>query len=649
MEETRPEPMVTGIDEKVRHQQVALLYENARLPIVANAVNASLLAYVNSTLGASARIAFSWAAVLAVIAVGRLLLVRAYHRTDADSRNFDRWLKYFSLGTLLAAGAWGAGAFLFMWRAPEASYLFSGLVISGTVAGGIASLGPVINVYRAFALLMLVPMSSAVLLNAVTPLDWAFGGLTLFFMVIVLRGATSLHETIGNSLRLRLVQQALLSTVEQTRDQAQAMVIELRRKEAALADSEERYRLIVHHSPTGIVHYSNDLIITYCNERFAEIVQAPQEKLIGLDMKTLRDQRVLESMTKALDGSTQAYEGEYVATLSGKRLWVSMSCSALIGPDHQVDGGIAIVQDITERRRDEEALRESEARLLLMLETSPIAVRIADSEGCRVLFANQRYAELIQTTPEGMLDANPADYYANPADYREVLAILAQGGQVEHRLVELRMPDGLSKWVLASYLMLTYKGQPAVLGWFYDVTKQKEAERQLEHLATTDPLTGLHNRRSFMDIAERELSRAKRHNSPLAIMMLDLDHFKTINDTHGHLVGDSVIHAFGMLCQQSTRAFDTVGRIGGEEFVVLLPESSLEQALAVAERLRQATERMRLSLEHGLPLQFTVSIGVAVTSGSTPNVDTLLSQADGALYEAKRAGRNRVCPHHEDA
>ena len=223
-----------------------------------------------------------------------------------------------------------------------------------------------------------------------------------------------------------------------------------------------------------------------------------------------------------------------------------------------------------------------------------------------------------------------------------MLAVLAQGGQVAHRLVELKMPDGRPKWALASYLTLTYEGQPAVLGWFYDVTQQTLAEQQLELLARTDALTGLHNRRSFMEIAETELSRATRHGGQLAILMLDIDHFKSINDTHGHRVGDTVLQAFGALCQRTLRPYDTMGRVGGEEFAVVLPQASRDQASIVSERIRQLVERTQLSQERGLPLHFTVSIGVTGPADSTTNIDTLLNQADSALYEAKRAGRNQV-------
>lgn len=521
----RPPP-ASGIEAEIHGQQVALLYRNAPLPIVANAINASLLAYINFTLGIPANVALFWVASLVAIAVGRWILVRAYLRSEPRPRTSDdRWLRRFFVGTVLSAAVWGVGAFLFMWRAPEEIYLFTGLVISGTAAGGIASLGPVRKVYRTFALLMLVPMAAAVLLNAATPLDWAFGAMTIFFMVIVLRGATTLNETVGASIRLQLEQQALLTTVERARDQAQTMVVDLREKEAALAESEERYRLILHHSPTGILHYNNDLIITYCNERFAEIVEVPVERLVDLDMKTLNDQRILSALQTALDGTTATYEGEYLTTLSNKRIWISMSCSPLPGPRTKKYGAIAIVEDITERRRDEQLL---------------------------------------------------------------------------------------------------------------------------ENLAKTDSLTGLHNRRSFMDIAEKELSRTTRYGDPLAVMMIDIDHFKAINDTHGHRVGDSVLTAFGTLCQQTLRPFDTIGRLGGEEFAILLPRANRDQAMGVGERVRQAIERAHFAQERGVPLHITVSIGVAEICGAMTNIDTLLNQADTALYEAKHAGRNRVCAYREN-
>jgi diguanylate cyclase (GGDEF)-like protein len=118
---------------------------------------------------------------------------------------------------------------------------------------------------------------------------------------------------------------------------------------------------------------------------------------------------------------------------------------------------------------------------------------------------------------------------------------------------------------------------------------------------------------------------------------------------HGHLTGDDVLQAFGKLCLQTLRPYDTMGRIGGEEFAVVLPQANQDQALAVGERIRQQVERTRISQEHGLPLHFTVSVGIAGPAVAATNIDTLLSQADAALYEAKRAGRNRVAVYREPA
>ena len=146
-----------------------------------------------------------------------------------------------------------------------------------------------------------------------------------------------------------------------------------------------------------------------------------------------------------------------------------------------------------------------------------------------------------------------------------------------------------------------------------------------------------------MMLAEQELSRTLRYGGPLSLFMIDIDHFKGVNDTYGHQVGDVVLQKLGALCRDTLRDVDRIGRVGGEEFAVVLPETDERQALEVAERLRQSVASTDIPLERGLPLRITLSIGVTSLIGTSANIDTLLGQADGALYEAKRAGRNRVC------
>lgn len=165
---------------------------------------------------------------------------------------------------------------------------------------------------------------------------------------------------------------------------------------------------------------------------------------------------------------------------------------------------------------------------------------------------------------------------------------------------------------------------------------------EVQQLASTDSLTGLHNRRNFMELAKREFGRARRYQRPLAAIMLDLDHFKQVNDTHGHAVGDQVLQIVAERCQKTVREIDILGRYGGEEFIVLLLETDLNGACIVAERLRTAITSKPMRVGEGLELNVTASLGVAQRDENTTSLEILIARADQALYVAKHKGRNRV-------
>ncbi|MEW6265334.1 MAG: histidine kinase N-terminal 7TM domain-containing protein [Thermodesulfobacteriota bacterium] len=174
-----------------------------------------------------------------------------------------------------------------------------------------------------------------------------------------------------------------------------------------------------------------------------------------------------------------------------------------------------------------------------------------------------------------------------------------------------------------------------------DITARKQLELELQRLATIDSLTGAFNRTSFMERASAELTRSRRYNKALSLLMLDLDQFKKINDTFGHQAGDRALQAFGAVIRADLRQSDFFGRLGGEEFAVLLCETDRAAAVRAAERLRLAVAGLVLTTDRG-PLKFTVSIGLTnLTEGDT-ELNPLLSRADQALYRAKAAGRNRV-------
>ncbi|WP_353859631.1 diguanylate cyclase [Azospirillum formosense] len=171
-----------------------------------------------------------------------------------------------------------------------------------------------------------------------------------------------------------------------------------------------------------------------------------------------------------------------------------------------------------------------------------------------------------------------------------------------------------------------------------------DMQRQLERLATTDSLTGALNRGRFMARAAEEVARAQRGGQPLSAIMLDIDHFKKVNDTHGHATGDEAIRTVVRVCRSMVRGADVLGRLGGEEFAILLPETPPQGAALLAERLRQALAEtvVRIANGAGSVLSVTVSIGVSALRPGETGVAALLARADEALYRAKSGGRNRV-------
>lgn len=217
--------------------------------------------------------------------------------------------------------------------------------------------------------------------------------------------------------------------------------------------------------------------------------------------------------------------------------------------------------------------------------------------------------------------------------FRIVLITLYFGS---HRLLsrDLFLPASAGSMVL---LMLVDACLVACFVWLFVA----ELHGNLARLAHTDALTGVLNRRALEMEADRELARSARSGSPLAVLMLDIDHFKKLNDAFGHAAGDGALCSLVNLVKQELRNTDVVARFGGEEFIALLPDTDLAGAQETAERLRQAIHSLRTPYEHAM-LQFTVSIGVAQAYPDDTRWEMLLHRADKALYEAKAAGRNRV-------
>jgi len=288
-----------------------------------------------------------------------------------------------------------------------------------------------------------------------------------------------------------------------------------------------------------------------------------------------------------------------------------------------------------------EAIRRSEDDLRRLFAASPVPMLLVSWADERVRMANDTCASALRCTLFDLRELPASGLFARSADWGELFAMLKRGGHEDSREVQLKARDGELFYALLSARALTFSGDEVVMLCFTDLTAQKAVEHQLRFLAQRDPLTQAYNRHHFWQLANAEMARVKRYKRPLSIAMIDADLFKSVNDLHGHDVGDLVLRMIVDTCHDSLRKHDVLARYGGEEFVVLLPETPIDGALAVMERVRERIEATSLELENGKRVSITVSIGLAGLADNE-GFEALLKRADEALYTAKREGRNRV-------
>jgi diguanylate cyclase (GGDEF)-like protein/PAS domain S-box-containing protein len=297
-------------------------------------------------------------------------------------------------------------------------------------------------------------------------------------------------------------------------------------------------------------------------------------------------------------------------------------------------------------------LQRSEVKYRSLFENVSEGIFIAQLDG-RFLDVNPALARIVgHQTPAEFLRAHQEDFwwpFIDEDEHKRLFGALAAHGQVAHLHLRLRRWNGEALWVEvnAHASLDPHHAVATVEGVLSDITERTRILEELRNLATVDGLTGLFNRRHFMELCERELLQARRYRLEVALLMLDADLFKTVNDTYGHDVGDEVLRVIARLCQRQMREADIIGRLGGEEFAVLLPQTGLEAALGAAERLRHAIAQTSLPLADGRMLRFTVSIGVSAGAAHTVSLPDLLKLADRALYTAKNRGRNQVVSHRD--
>ncbi len=311
------------------------------------------------------------------------------------------------------------------------------------------------------------------------------------------------------------------------------------------------------------------------------------------------------------------------------------------------NGSIATISaDITDRKRTEQELRRQHDILSTALDTIPDGVQVLDRD-LKLAAWNDHLFEVLKLDRDAILSADDpgkafryalagrGEYGPGDADAlvasREAIARSPEPVQYERQLVT-------GNWIECRGNPLAGGGYLAI---YRDIDEAKKMYARLEFLASVDPLTELPNRRCFLEAAETEFMRARRHGRALSFLILDIDHFKSINDRFGHAVGDEALRRVARRCRRTLRRSDHIGRIGGEEFAIMLPETGADLGYRAAERLRLALAKLEIPTEDET-LWLTVSIGGMTVAPDHDTAEQVMADADAALYDAKNGGRNRV-------
>lgn len=306
----------------------------------------------------------------------------------------------------------------------------------------------------------------------------------------------------------------------------------------------------------------------------------------------------------------------------------------------QVNRGL---EDAVECRTRE--LAENETRLRLILETARDAVVVIDGQGI-IHEINPACEQLFGYDPDELLGCSVnqmmPEHYGREHDRLIQRPHNTNGLVGNGREMMGKRKDGSVFPIELTVGTGERDGVRMHVGVIRDITERKMAEAELHRLATTDGLTGVLNRRHFMEEAGKAFELARRHGRPLAVVMLDADRFKSVNDTYGHAVGDDVLKALARCLSGLTRSSDLLGRLGGEEFAVLLPETDAEGARLWCQRALEEVRGLMVPLQQGGVLGFTVSLGLARLEHDSAGLDHLMRLADEALYQAKTQGRDRM-------
>ncbi|MBI5918227.1 MAG: PAS domain S-box protein [Nitrosomonadales bacterium] len=412
----------------------------------------------------------------------------------------------------------------------------------------------------------------------------------------------------------------------------------------ALEESETRYRTIVENAPVGII------LVDLGNRRILESNQTFQE-MLGYSSQELRQMSIAEFMPEEDSKKLKAIEDIIRSGVDsyhlekrcihrmGKPFWIHLSVNALPTSTGQVRQYIGIVTDIDEIKRAEESLKLAAS----VYESSSEGMLVADADN-NIIAINPAFSRVTGYAANEVVGKNPRLLSSGRQDktfYQKMWQTLLSSGHWQGEIVNRRKDGELYvEWLTINTIFGTDGLPHRRVGLFSDITEKKKSEEVIWQQANYDPLTQLPNRRMFHDRLEQEIKKARRTGAPLALFFIDLDHFKEVNDTLGHQVGDTLLIEAAQRIQTCVRETDTVARLGGDEFTIILPaQPDLEHIERIAQNIvAKLAEPYHLGEETAF---VSASLGITFYPNDAQDADQLIRNADQAMYEAKSRGRNR--------
>lgn len=422
------------------------------------------------------------------------------------------------------------------------------------------------------------------------------------------------------------------------------LAVQQQQRESARQHSEERFRATFEQAAIGIAHVSPEGRFLLVNSQICNMLGCSQEQLLEQTFQTFTHPddlpNDLEQMRQLLSGEVSSYRMEKRYFRADRSLlWANLRVTLIRHSNGEPHYFISVVEDISLRKQHEQALRQAAT----VFESTREAVVVVDSRH-RILASNPAYSEITGQDASAVLGTRLPLLYASPQErgrYRSIWRGLKSQGNWTGELNARRADGSLCPlWLNASRVADCDPLQAQYVLAFTDLSQFKDSQQRLAHLAHYDPLTDLPNRLFAHERLSHALQHAQRHQEQVAVLFIDLDHFKTINDGLGHAVGDELLVTVARRLQQRLRNEDTLARLGGDEFLVILENlQSPDEAAHTAQALLKLFERP-LPLGHQRDAYLGASIGISFYPDDGQSSDELIRNADAALYQAKAEGRN---------